>query len=226
MGQHNFRPLKDHAEKLIKFKQDVYLSGAYKGLPLGKEIYFESRGGVCAILTADWLQHRLCGTPTNFERAADISAKDDDNAAEMVKNADMCQQLFAIDTKEVDAKAWATPRIDLLDRRGLKVLDTDVNPVLLLVKLKRLMKKLDEDEGVFFSNTVKLSGQTRTYAHATGFCYKGEKYEFFDSNIGAYAMDPTKVEVFFQTYLTIYKEKLGLEFTAARDFTVCDKSKS
>ena len=79
MGIFNhFRPLKEHAEKLVRFKQDVSIRAAADGGLIDDNHLKLVSGGACAAFVMDWIAQQLW-TTTKFSFDRGAGATKDDN---------------------------------------------------------------------------------------------------------------------------------------------------
>jgi hypothetical protein len=223
-----FHSLQDCSDKTTKFKQDVYVQGKYVGTvgssgPSKKPL---TNSGVCAIVTAQWLEQRLNGISNGFSRADHVKASEDEDAKTKVDLAQMMQLFFRDECNAVANKGlrqWGEPRINLLKEHHLEVQGSGyLVPAPFLKKIKILVENLADEEGVFLSNTMCPVGANPHVkpSHATGLCKKNNRFEYFDANYGAHQITAGREMVFFEKYVEIYKESFEMEFNLSHDFIV------
>jgi hypothetical protein len=207
----NFRELKEYAEKLIKYKQDVSFEAACRCGIIKTEHFELVKGGSCNALVLGWLGQKLGGVQLFHRKERKPAGSDEDSAivAGMFSQYQFLYKTFASRIGAVRATREIAKEFNLsFCEKKLRHLETFQSVWLDLVTCTKPAQLC------YIAAAVK--GQA-CGGHAMGaFRAPDERLHFFDPNVGEYKIHAGEnaERVFFNAYTGLVKEQLKWEYEA------------
>lgn len=209
-----------HADKLVKFKQQITLAIAHKAGRISSEHYTICSGGACSGFAMSWLSMELGVTQKTYGRDKGVPAG---TVVESVAEAEWVAPRYAAYSNTWDQGFQGEARQELAAECGLSMdydefaSGRDLDDIWAAINLRGLDHA---EEGCYISTNVTRG--TSVSGHALGFRVDsaGEPH-FFDPNVGEYLVRNWKN--FWASYQEILRTSFQSRITAARAYSVWKK---
>lgn len=213
MGTYNtFSILKDCADKIVKFKQDVSIEVAHRRGKIPDEHFQNVKGGMCAAFAMQWLAQRILAIGL-YTRGKGIRSEEHEGNIKIVTES-IDAYLAYENNYQVDKSVQK-----LAEGYGLELDPSKKHFERNMTALATYYQSnLKAGEGVYIHVVLK---DTNHESHALAMYHDDKnRHHFFDPNVGEYRIHEGMDAVFYETYLDLVKAKLKWEYAFSKGYPV------